>query len=188
MKRFAFRLSVAALTFFLGISTVGIRFTRFACLKKSPSQCNYDAYFPVGAFSQPQGRADWFKKFYPSLMELPLSCLNEDIESYRLLFIPSFEGPASVRIWRQGDMKFVDPRQLHEIEIPLYGAKDLKHTESRPITDEEWNHFQVLLNKADFWSLPTENGQPQGVEGSDLLLEGRRPNQYHAVDRRSPTD
>src|SRR6266496_4824177 len=119
MKKLAFRLSVSVLTFFLGISTVGIRITRFKLLRKPPSQCNYDVYFPVGVFSRPQGRGDWFMKFYPSLIESPLSCLDEDIEAYRLLFIPSFKGPASVRIWRQGDLKFVERRQLHQIGIPL---------------------------------------------------------------------
>ncbi len=64
-------------------------------------------------------------KFYPSLQESPLPCLDVDVEAYRLLYISSFEGPASVRIWRQGDLKFIEQSQLHEIGIPRYGAKDL---------------------------------------------------------------
>jgi len=119
-------------------------------------------------------------------METPFSCLDERTEAYRFLIVPSFDPPASIRISRDGNQKVMVVRQLSSEGLPQNGAKDLKVNVTRPLTDVEWNHFQELLGKTSFWSMQAADNRPAGLDGATFLVEGHRPNDYHAVVRWSP--
>jgi hypothetical protein len=121
------------------------------------------------------------------MMETSFSCLDERTEAYRFLVIPSFEPPASIRISRQGNENVMVVRQLSSEGVPQNGATALKVNVTRPLTDGEWNHFQELLGKATFWSMKATDDR-LGLDGVTFLLEGHRPNEYHAVLRWSPED
>ncbi|MBA2340923.1 MAG: hypothetical protein H0V88_11045 [Pyrinomonadaceae bacterium] len=182
MKHITSRIVIALLTFIIGTAAAFWFYQ-----STSSKRCAYDNYFPVGAFSQSDRKVEWITQFYSAMMESPLSCLDEDTEAYRFLFLPSFEPPASVRIWREGDQKYIEVKQLSSVGLPQYGAKDLKVNVTRSITEQEWDRFQELLRKTNFWSMPTEDGRI-GLDGASFLLEGYKSGQHHVVNRWLPED
>jgi len=183
MKQIPLKLATIVLTLIVGLAAV-LWFS-----KSSNSKGCIDAqYFPEGAFSKREGRLNWITEFYSAMQEQPLSCLHEDVEAYRFLFLPSFEPPASIRVWREGDRKYIELRQLSSIGSPQNGAKDMRATETRALTEKEWRHLLELLEKANFWSMPTEDEKPIGLGNASFLLEGKKPRQYHVVDRWFPED
>jgi hypothetical protein len=158
--------------------------------QQSPAQkrCVDNVYFSSEVLGLRQDKAARIQALYSAMMETPFSCLDERIEAYRFLFIPSFEPAASIRISREGNQKVIVVRQLSSEGVPQTGAKDLKVNVTRPLTDSEWDHFQELLRKTSFWSMRAVDNRPAGLDGATVLVEGRRPNEYHAVVRWSPED
>lgn len=49
----------------------------------------------------------------------------------------------------------------------------------------QWNEFLSLLEKSQYWQMPTNIGDV-GFDGSNWVLEGVRDNRYHIVDRWTP--
>jgi hypothetical protein len=74
-------------------------------------------------------------------------------------------------------------KELDYIESDLPGKVIAQ--EKRRITADEWNEFSNLLQEASYWQLPTE-GNLTGVDGARWILEGKKDEQYHVVDRFSP--
>jgi hypothetical protein len=183
MKHFALRFSIVLLTLSIGIA-VALWFKH----RSGPRNCSDANYFPIRVLGPGERRAEWVGKFYAAQMEFPFSCLDENVEAYRLLFIPSFKPPAAIRIWRQGDQHQIAVKQLATEGLPEFGAKDLIVNITRPITIDEWNHFQELLKKSNFWSMTSADVRERGLDGATFLLEGKRSDQYHVVDRWSPED
>jgi hypothetical protein len=121
------------------------------------------------------------------MQEAPFACLDSRTEAYRFLIVPSFDPPASIRIWREGNHSFVAIKQLTQPGIPKYGGKDLKVNETRPLSDDEWNEFKSLVAKASFWNLPPETDRP-GLDAVLFLLEGHDGKNYHVIARWNNTD
>jgi hypothetical protein len=178
MKRITLRVAVTIFTFLLGIGIVSL------CLAKFPRRCG-DAYVPAEAFNRRE--SEGIAEYYSSMQEWPFSCLDEEVETYRLLFIPSFETPASIRVWQEGGRKFIELRQLASARRPRGGAQEMQKTITRPLSEEEWGHFVGLLEKSGFWAMPTREGDI-GLDGASFLLEGQKDGRYHVVCRWSPTD
>ena len=152
------------------------------------NRCDDLAYIPDGVFTKQMDSPATLKEYYSSMQEWPFSCLERNTEAYRFLYIPSFDSPASIRVWRKGNHSFVEVKQLTQTGIPKYGAKDLKVSESRPLSDEQWNHFKDLLAKTSFWSMRVEDDTPVGLDGAMFVLEGHERNNYHVIARRSDKD
>jgi hypothetical protein len=53
------------------------------------------------------------------------------------------------------------------------------------LTPDAWEKLQQALNAAQFWALSTA-GEEVGLDGAQWLIEGRRGQTYHAIDRWSP--
>jgi hypothetical protein len=182
MNHSKLKIAAIGLSLLIGLITTALWLSR----PTSPKRCIYDPYLPVGIFNQNQGRV--VTEFYSAMQEEPFSCLDKDVEAYRFLLIPSFEPPACIRVWREGHQKYLELRQLSSVGTPQYGAKDMKPSVIRPLTEEEWNHFQQSLKEANFWSMSTRDGELIGIDGASLLLEGKRHSKYHVVYRRFPED
>jgi len=184
MSKRTIQIAAFVLLLFIGMTVAAL------WRRQSPAQkqCVDNIYFPAGALGLQQYKAARIQAFYSAMMEPPLSCLDERNETYRFLIVPSFEPPASMRISRDGTQKVMVVRQLSSEAIPQNGAKDLKVNVTRPLTDVEWNHFQELLGKTSFWSMQAADNRLAGLDGATFLLEGHRPNEYHAVMRWSPED
>ena len=53
------------------------------------------------------------------------------------------------------------------------------------LSDKEWNIFEQLLSKANFWKLPT-NIDDGSTDGAQWVIEGHLKNKYHIVDSHGP--
>ena len=53
------------------------------------------------------------------------------------------------------------------------------------LTDKEWNEFEELLSKANFWKLPA-NIDDGSTDGAQWVIEGHLKNKYHVVDYHNP--
>lgn len=189
MKKISLRVIITLLTFIIGITLAAIWLT------KPNKRFADDIYFPVGTFNPHEGGMNWIAKTYSSglaaMKEPPLSTIKDkNIETYRFLWLRSFHPPVSVRLYRTKNQRYIIVKQLSDVGVFENGEvifpKTLTVNETRPITEAEWERFQELLNTSGFWSMPTENGKPIGVDGAGWLLEGVKPGQYHIVDRQSP--
>jgi hypothetical protein len=188
MRRITTKFSVAALTL-VGITAAAVWFGA------PHKQFADDIYFPMGVFSAQEGELLWIRKFYSSslaAMEEPPLKDKRNIEEYRFLWLRSFHPPVSVRLWQTGTQSYMSTKQLSNVGVPKNGEavfiKTLAVNETRSMTKEEWAHFQELLKKAEFWSMPTTDETPIGLDGAGWLLEGVKQDQYHVVHRQSPED
>jgi hypothetical protein len=184
MSKRTIKIAACVLLLFIGVTVAAL------WRRQSPAQkqCLGKIYFSAEALGLQQNKAARIEAFYSAMREAPFSCLDERTEAYRFLFVPSFNPAASIRISRDGTQKVMVVRQLSDEEISQNGALELKVDVTRPLTDSEWNHFQELLGKTSFWSMQAADNRPAGLDGATFLLEGHRPNAYHAVARWSPED
>jgi hypothetical protein len=56
---------------------------------------------------------------------------------------------------------------------------------SAQLSRDDWGKMQTALTMSDFWSLATNDGR-MGFDGANWLIEGRRGDTFHAVNRWSP--
>jgi hypothetical protein len=122
-------------------------------------------------------------KYLEAMGEPSLSSMAEQDEVYRFLYMPAFHHPITIRVWRSGEEKNLVFKELDYIENDLPGKVIAQ--ENRRITADEWNEFTNLLQEASYWQLPIE-GELTGVDGARWILEGKKDEQYHVVDRWSP--
>ena len=55
------------------------------------------------------------------------------------------------------------------------------------LSEKEWNEFEQLLSKANFWKLPTSIDDGS-TDGAQWVIEALLKNNYHIVDYHSPFD
>lgn len=191
MKQPALKVTVAALTFLMGITLASSY--RQSMPSKSPEQsmpskpCNYDRYFPQGVLDQDAVKNLSLAEFYGAMMEGPLECQKNKEEIYRVLILPSAKPPATVRIWRQGTQKYITVLKLYSVGIPQHGAKDLERNQTRLLTEQEWEYFQMLLQQTHFWSMSSVKTKPKNTT-TFFLLEGYKENHHHVVARFQPEE
>lgn len=183
------KFAVAVLTFLVGITAAAI------WVGNPHKQFADDNYFPVGIFGPHESELNWIRKFYSSslaaMQEPPLFPLKDkNVETYRFLWLRAFHPPVAVRLWKTGNQSYISTKQLSNVGVPINGEaifpKTLAVNETQSISDGAWAHFQELLKKAEFWSMPTTDETPIGPDGSGWLLEGVKQDQYHMVHRQSP--
>jgi hypothetical protein len=112
--------------------------------------------------------------------ELP-ACVDE---SYRLVWLPAFHAPISIRVWRSGPEQFLVAKQLNGRGGELAGPVALQ--KSRLLSDDEWNEFMRLLRQAGYWDLPKVDDGPMPHDGARWLIDGFRSNEIHQVVRHAP--
>lgn len=182
LKRLAIGLAVAALTL-----SVGIGAAIYLKHRSKAKRCAQASYFPNGVLSD-ERKGERLARYYAVQMEQPFTCFEEDAEVYRLLFLPSFEYPTSIRIWRDGNQYQMAIKQLATEIATEASAKDLIVNVTRSLTVEEWNHFQELLKKSNFWSMQSPDVREFGLDRVSFFLEGKKDGKYHVVSRWSPED
>jgi hypothetical protein len=67
------------------------------------------------------------------------------------------------------------------------GFKPGKLIESkmRKLKEEEWNKFNTLLNKLEFWQMESIDQSDRFPDGSSWVLEGLKNTKYHIVERQN---
>ena len=187
MRCITTKFAVAVLTFLVGITAAAIWFGN------PHKQFADDNYFPAGIFGPHESELNWIRKFYSSslaAMEEPPLKYKRTVETYRFVWLRAFHPPVAVRLWKTGNQSYMSTKQLSDVGVPINGEanfpKSLAVNETQSITEAEWTHFQVLLKQAGFWSMPTTDETPIGLDGSGWLLEGVKQDEYHMVHRQSP--
>ena len=80
---------------------------------------------------------------------------------------------------------FVD-NQAADLLVRIADRKaTIIYNKSISLSDKEWNEFEQLLAKANFWKLPT-NIDDGSRDGASWVIEAHLENRYHIVDYHSP--
>jgi hypothetical protein len=120
---------------------------------------------------------------------------NADDESYRLLLNATFYHPLIVRLEKKGSQYRLQAKWLSG-QVG-YDWGELHGQNSRRLSPEEWQRFKLLLEKASFWTLTSEEKDPEPnekgevtvcLDGVDWFLEGSVQDKYHVVDRYCPEE
>jgi hypothetical protein len=150
-------------------------------------------YFPVGVFDKNPQMSAYKERFYarflaameePSLLE---ASRTDDTHSYRLLLVSSRGRALAVRVTLHADGTGMLSGRLvasHPYEPDSTEVKNFV-----AVSKEEVQRLMMLLQGADFWSMPTQEAQAKygyNMDGAHWVLEGARNHSYHAVDRWSP--
>jgi len=147
---------------------------------------NKPQYFPVGLFSQYPELSEWEARWYASeLRQLREPSLLEGknrrgYSEYRFLLIPSFSPSLVIRLVVNPDGTGT---LVAKLRTNMRGQDENAPREQiLAFSSEQVNDFFNLLHEADFWSLPTAKSG-YGFDGEEWLLEGKRNDKYHVVDR-----
>lgn len=147
-------------------------------------------YFPVRVFeengqlsSNKENRYSYLLAAMeePSLLE---AAKASDTPVYRFLFIWSAR-TLSVRLSLCDDGSGVLAGKL----VILGSNKSTYAKDSIAVSRDQVQQFVALLQKANFWSMTTEETHAKNVyhmDGAQWILEGTRNHNYHVVDRWSP--
>ena len=114
--------------------------------------------------------------------EPPLCRLQEtESETYRFLWRSSFNGAAFVHIACCGSTV--------ELRSRVLGRSRLYQKEpaiTATLSSDDWEKLQRALTISNFWSLDATDDERFGLDGAQWLIEGRRGNVYHSMDRWCP--
>jgi hypothetical protein len=145
-------------------------------------------YFPRGSLSTNEWsdrfKANWYSRSLTAMKEPSLSVgQKRDIESYRFLWLRSFDNPIVVRIWRSQSNVYLITKQL-DGDGGRHPGK-LVVNKSRSLSMKEWDEFITLLGQSSYWTSPTTIDD-LGNDGAQWILEGAKEGRYHIVDRWTP--
>ena len=91
-----------------------------------------------------------FKKFRKTrvlkkIREQPLEKITDPVnESYRFFWIPSFNSPVVIRIWRADNKNFLVVKEVKSDNLEI---KEILYEKTKSLTDKEWMKFLELLNQ-----------------------------------------
>jgi len=152
------------------------------------------SYFPVGILDEnPQADKalrESYSKFLTALQEPSLwkSSQTRKIQSYRFLWLRSFDRPISVRLDVQPDGTALLTTRMTSGKGGYEPGHLIEHR-TKKLTKEQTGWFLDRIEELKFWSLPTSPPKDPnlvGVDGAEWVLEGIKNGQYHVVDRWSP--
>ena len=178
MRRIVLRLAIATLTFLIGVAASGLWTVKYYHVKNLAREADCIPNY----YSSPDSVNTTLDRFEEmSFEELP-ACVDE---SYRLIWIPAFHAPLSIRIWRSGEKQFIVTKQLDG--KGGYGMGDLALHERLSLSDDEWNESMRLLRQTGYWDMPSLDNSPLPNDGALWVIEGLHNRKYHRVARRSPS-
>src|SRR5216683_3010473 len=126
-------------------------------------------------------------QFFAAFQEPPLYVMPDCVdEAYGLEWVPSFDGPVLVRIWRSQNRYFMVAKELDSKGWSKFGK--IRETNTRALTPFEWRSFTDLLLWDSFWKMPSTINEPSPNDGAAWLVNGLRAKEYHWARRRVPDD
>ena len=201
MRRILLTIGIGVITFTLGVSatvvywlsqlqeakledlqfTGPVQSTCFPGLSvKVEKSASYSKYFSPATSSLP---VEWYSRVLRQMDEQPLPSLTSEDETYRFLWLRSFNHPIAIHVSRTGSHQSIVVKELSEVD-PDKPAKVMRFN-SRSLSTPDWIEFMQRLEVARFWQLPAEPDL-MGFDGSQWVLEGYREDHYYVVDRWSP--
>jgi hypothetical protein len=142
-------------------------------------------YFPANTFDSIL--ETWFSAELrifgePSLLELSR---DTSVESYRFLWLRTFNEPIAVRldVKPDGTGTITTKVATGEAGFP-YTSKTLSKNTSSPVPRERVQSFLRQVDELGFWSLATSlKGDQNGTDGSEWIVEGSKGGKYHIAER-----
>jgi hypothetical protein len=169
-----------------------ICFAVVALLVSGSATVAQNAYFPKGAFYDSpradQFKSEWYSKQLTALEEPSLMALaaTHKGESYRFLWLRTFDHPIAVRIQVSADGTSQLTKKMTS-GAGGFGAGHLVLSKTSTLTKEQTDAFLAMVNDSNLWKLPTTQ-KDQGVDGAQWIIELAKDGVYHVVDRWSPRD
>jgi len=141
-------------------------------------------FFPLEG-SVPDPFHGWYLKVLTAMHESRLAAPSDGTpwERYRFLWLRTRHRPVAVRAERQDAVLRLAVRVLNGKSG--YDPGTQERSDERALQPAQWNFLQRSLAAARFWSLPME-GNHQGLNGAEWVLEGVRPGEHRLVHRWSP--
>ncbi|WP_316171537.1 MULTISPECIES: hypothetical protein [unclassified Bradyrhizobium] len=150
---------------------------------KLPTACPFDATDLEQRVRAKQHHADCCQPDPGSLGDEPPLCRLRETKSevYRFLWESSFNGTAFVHIARLGSSVELRSRVLARSRL-----RRKEPVVSAALSPDDWEKLQRALTISNFWSLDATDDESFGLDGAQWLIEGRRGDVYHSVDRWCP--
>ncbi|MFZ5791051.1 MAG: hypothetical protein ACOY3L_10155 [Pseudomonadota bacterium] len=148
-----------------------------------------EQYIPRGTFPRDypgsdEARRGWYSLSLLRMGEPSLACGDwQGAEAYRILWLNALWHPVAIRVGRRGSEIELVATQLSGIASADPGVILAQVRKTLPVS--QWYRLTDAVRHSEFWSLPT-SGNMYGLHGEQWVVEGRRGDAYHIVDRWSP--
>lgn len=159
----------------------------------TPVSTDDESYFREGVFDQEDKKIDNSKalrytRYLRAMDEPSLWRLSKDdrmVVVYRLLWLPSFHPPISVRIVKSGKSGVLHLAKLNGTGGGVPGKVAIAKT--RRLTEDEWAMLQVYLDRSRYWKMSTSLKMDLATglvaDGDNLICEAVENGRYHIVSR-----
>lgn len=127
----------------------------------------------------------WYSKHLFAMREPLVYKNNSQNEIYRFTWLRTFDDPIAIRIEKHQDVYALYWKSCDG--SGGYAPGKLIIDRQKLISEETWNEFLKRLSQIDFWNLSTHD-KTMGLDGAQWILEGKKPTQYHIVDRWTPKE
>ena len=149
------------------------------------------AYFPPHSFEAKAAPdkfvAEWYTHQLKALQEGPLFPAAAHRETYRFLWLRTFDHPISVRL------------EVHEDGTGTlvtksasgaggYAPGKLTEDTTSTLTREQVSTFVDKTVALHLWELPSYDANRSGCDGSEWVIEAVKGGRYHIVGRWSPDE
>ncbi len=148
-------------------------------------------YFPLELFtdiSRYDGydtfHVEWYSNHLKAMKEPLIFNKKQDKSIFRFLWLRTFHQPITIRIEKYSNICSLTWKLCDG--AGGYKPGNVIVNETKPVDKQTWNKFQLLLAKADFWNLKTNEAGISGLDGSHWILEGVDEKKYQVVDRWTP--
>ena len=144
------------------------------------------SYFPVdnkgGENAITAFEAEWYSKSLVRMNEprLPPLAEKDDLETYRLMVLPTWGNPIVVRIEKRGKIFSVFARRLDG--QGGYDPGKLAEAKDIALSPEESQELENLLQSLNFFQLSTRD-KVNGLDGDEWIMEGVSHGKYHITTR-----
>jgi len=149
-------------------------------------------YFPMELFTDTSiyvgydtFHVEWYSEHLRAMKEPLIFNKKQTKSTYRFLWLRTFNNPISIRIDKQADLYSVSWKLCDG--AGGYEPGQLVVDKTKTIDKNTWDKFLGLLSKADYWNLKTNEVEILGTDGSQWILEGADIDNYHVVDRWTPS-
>jgi hypothetical protein len=132
-------------------------------------------------------KAQWYSSQLKALQEPSLFELTKvpDLESYRFLWLRTFNHPIATRVDIKPDGTGVLTTKVANGAGGFRPGVLIVNT-TRILTKEEVQAILLRVSKFDFWQAANPVDDQTGTDGSQWVIEGVKKGQYHVVDRWMP--
>lgn len=156
-----------------------------------PTPNEKDYFFPQGLLHSARADLDdfvraWYSGSLRVMKEPSLSCGKiADSQVYRFLWLRTFHRPISIRITHSKNSTALVAVEL--TGVGGYEPGSIARRIEKTVTTAEWKRLETVLSRTTFWNMPPRPPELElGFDGAQWIIEGRRPGQYHVVDRWTP--